>query len=345
MNLKKEAFGTIGGRGVDLYTLTNDQGMRARITNYGGILVSLEVPDRKGRLADVVLGFNRLEDYVKSSPYFGCITGRFANRIAKGKFTLDGQSYTLAANNGPNHLHGGIKGFDKVVWKAEPVQTKDRIGLSLGYVSPDGEEGYPGNLECKVTYQLTHQNELEIRYQAQTDKPTIVNLTHHSYFHLGGEGSGDVLGHELTINADRVTAVDDNLIPTGVLLPVKGTPLDFTQPAKIGARIGHVAGGYDHNFVMVREDNTLTLAARAVEPVSGRIMETWTTEPGIQFYSGNFLDGTLKGKTGKLYGKQYGFCLETQHFPDSPNQASFPTTVLRPGQTYRHETVYKFSSR
>lgn len=350
--VSKAPWGTTPeGEKVDLYTLTNAHGMKATITNYGGILVSLEVPDRDGKLADVVLGYDKLEDYIKESPYFGCIAGRYANRIAKGKFSLEGKEYTLAVNNDANHLHGGLNGFDKMVWNAAPVERGGAVGVRLTRTSPDGEEGYPGALTCQVTYALTADNALVIHYRATTDAPTVLNLTHHSYFNLNGQGEGDILDHELMINADRYTPVDETLIPTGELAPVAGTPLDFTQPTAIGARINEDfvqlvrGGGYDHNFVINRGTDRLSLAAKAYAPKTGRVMEVWTTEPGIQFYAGNFLDGTLAGKDGKKYEHRYGFCLETQHFPDSPNHPGFPSVVLRPGETYRQRTEYRFSTR
>ena len=350
--VSKAPWGTTPeGEKVDLYTLTNAHGMKATITNYGGILVSLEVPDRDGKLADVVLGYDKLEDYIKESPYFGCIAGRYANRIAKGKFSLEGKEYTLAVKNDANHLHGGLNGFDKMVWNAAPVERGGAVGVRLTRTSPDGEEGYPGALTCQVTYALTADNALVIHYRATTDAPTVLNLTHHSYFNLNGQGEGDILDHELMINADRYTPVDETLIPTGELAPVAGTPLDFTQPTAIGARINEDfvqlvrGGGYDHNFVINRGTDRLSLAAKAYAPKTGRVMEVWTTEPGIQFYAGNFLDGTLAGKDGKKYEHRYGFCLETQHFPDSPNHPGFPSVVLRPGETYRQRTEYRFSTR
>ena len=346
--IQKQAFGkTTDGQAVDLYTLTNASGVEARIMTYGGIVVSLKVPDRNGKLGDVVLGYDNLEGYLKENPYFGALIGRYGNRIAKGKFTLDGRQYTLAQNNGENHLHGGIKGFDKVVWKARELKSKDGVGLRLTYLSRDGEEGYPGNLSVTVIYTLTDKNELKIDYAATTDKKTIANLTHHSYFNLAE--SGDILGHELMLNADRFTPVDKGLIPTGELRSVKGTPMDFTEPTPIGARIEQkdeqlgFGLGYDHNWVLNKKGAELSLAARVFEPTTGRVMEVYTTEPGIQFYSGNFLDGSIKGKGGKTYHKRYGFCLEAQHFPDSPNKPSFPSTVLSPGQKYAQTTIYKFS--
>ncbi|MBN1392410.1 MAG: galactose mutarotase [Sedimentisphaerales bacterium] len=345
MNIQKQAFGkTEDGKSVDLYTLTNANGLKADIINYGGIVTSLQVPDRNGKLADIVLGCDSVNDYAKKSPYFGALIGRFGNRIAKGKFTLDGVEYTLATNDGPNHLHGGIKGFDKVVWDAKPMQTKEGPSLKLSYKSRDGEEGYPGNLSCTVIYTLTDKDELKISYEAKTDKSTVVNLTHHSYFNLAGFGSGDILGHQLQIFADNFTPVDKTLIPTGKIKAVKGTPMDFTKPMTIGSRIKQVEGGYDHNYVLNDSGGSLALAASVYEPKTGRVMEIFTTEPGIQFYSGNFLDGSIKGK-GAVYNKHAGFCLETQHFPDSPNKSSFPSVVLRPGEKYTQVTVHKFSAR
>ena len=352
MGIAKIEYGTLAdGRTAWLYTLTNANGIVAKITNYGGIVTELWVPDRTGAMGDIVLGFDNLSDYVKNNPYFGCIVGRYGNRIAKGRFTLDGVTYTLATNNGENHLHGGIKGFDKVLWQAEPVEAKDGVGLRLRYTSKDMEEGYPGTLEATVAYMLTNANELRIDYTATADKPTVCNLTHHGYFNLAGQGTGDILGHILTLNADCYTPVDAGLIPTGQIAPVKGTPMDFTKPTAIGARINRefeqirFGGGYDHNWVLNKKPDELTLAASVYEPTRGRVMEIWTTEPGVQFYAGNFLDGTLTGKGGKAYGRRCGFCLETQHYPDSPNQPNFPSTTLRPGQTYRTTTVHKFMTQ
>ena len=346
---RPEPFGTTDrGEAVSLYTLKNAHGMEARVLAYGGIIVSLQVPDRNGRLDDVVLGFDSLADYERGSPYFGAIVGRYGNRIARGRFTLDGRTYPLATNNGPNHLHGGVRGFDKVVWKVAPFQHADSVGLVLTYTSPDGEEGYPGTLQATVTYTLTDGNQLIFDYHATTDRATPVNLTQHSYFNLAGEGSGDILGHELTINADRFTAVDATLIPTGTLTPVEGTPFDFRKPTTIGARIDQKdeqlahGPGYDHNWVLNRKGSGLELAARLRDPKSGRTLEVMTIEPGVQFYAGNFLDGTIKGKGAHEYGRRSGLCLETQHFPDSPNHANFPSTVLRPGQEYRSKTVWRF---
>ena len=353
VSVETRKFGETGdGEIVYLYTLTNSKGMKAEIINYGGIVVSLYAPDRNGKFEDVVLGYDNLDDYIKETPYFGCIAGRYANRIAKGKFTLNGEEYNLAVNNGPNHLHGGIKGFDKVVWTAKPFKTATEAGVELIYVSKDGEEGYPGNLTSMVTYTLTDNNELMVNYYAYTDKATVINLTHHGYFNLEGQGKGDILDHEMMINADHFTPVDETLITTGELRPVKGTPFDFTEPTAIGARIEadneqlKYGKGYDHNWVLNRKDDkSLSLAARVYEPDSGRVMEVLTTEPGVQFYAGNFLDGTLTGKEGRVYKHRYGFCLETQHFPDSPNKPEFPSVVLKPGETYTHAAVFKFSAK
>ncbi len=346
----KSPFGKLpDGTAVDLYTLTNAKGMEAAITNFGGIIVSLKVPDSKGSLGDVTLGFKSFEPYIQNPTFFGALIGRYGNRIANGKFTLDGKTYTLPVNNGPNSLHGGIKGFHKVLWQAKPIEGPKGPALELKYLSKDGEEGYPGNLAVTVTYTLTDANELRIDYAATTDKDTVVNLTNHAYFNLDGDGSGTILDQELQLDASRFTPVDANLIPLGELKPVAGTPFDFTKPHTIGERINAAdqqierGGGYDHNFVINGPAGTLRPAAKAFSPKTGRLMEVLTTEPGMQFYSGNFLDGTLTGKTGAKYVKRTGFCLETQHFPDSPNQPSFPSTVLKPGQEYRSTTVYRFS--
>ncbi len=342
--MKKQPFGT-----ADLYVLANHNGVEAAITNYGGILVSLKVPDRTGAPGDIVLGYDTLDGYIKQSPYFGAIVGRYGNRIAKGRFALNGKEYSLALNDGENSLHGGLKGFDKVMWSARDVSTSQAPALELTYVSKDGEEGYPGTLTSKVTYTLTDANELRIDYAATTDKDTVLNLTNHSYFNLAGEGSGDVLAHEVMLAAGKFTPVNATLIPTGELKDVKGTPFDFTTPTAIGARVNEkdeqlIRGrGYDHNWVLDSGGGSLALAARVYEPKSGRVLEVLTDQPGIQFYIGNFLDGSIKGKGGKVYGHRYGFCLETQHFPDSPNQPAFPSTVLRPGQTLREVTVHKFA--
>jgi aldose 1-epimerase len=346
MSANEEPFGqTPDGRQVVLYTLTNPNGLRAKITNYGAILVSLEVPDRNGELADITLGFDSLEGYLKVHPYFGATVGRYANRIGKARFELDGVVYNLAANNGENHLHGGTKGFDKVVWKPEDVKAESqKAWVKMSYISEDGEEGYPGNMACSVTYTLTEDNELKISYEAETDKKTIVNLTNHTYFNLAGQGTGDILGHELTLSADKYTPVDEGLIPTGEIRSVTDSPMDFTSSMSIGSRINQVEGGYDHNYVL-NSGGTLALCAEVYEPTSGRVMTIHTTEPGVQLYTGNFLDGTLAGKGGKIYKKHYAFCLETQHFPDSPNKSDFPSVVLLPGQQYTSETVYTFSTR
>jgi len=348
MSIKTEPFGqTPDGQTVDLVTMTNPNGIEARIITFGGIIVSLKVPDRNGKSDDVVLGFDKLDGYIKGHPYFGAIIGRYGNRIGAAKFTLDGVEYKLATNDGPNHLHGGVKGFDKVVWKIEQSKVEgNKAILKLSYLSKDGEEGYPGNLKCIVTYTLTADNELKMRYEATTDKPTVLNLTNHSYWNIAGQGAGDVLGHELMLNADRYTPVDDGLITTGELKSVKDSPMDFTTAMTIGSRIKQVdIGGYDHNFVLNGKTGKMKLCARVYEPTSGRIMEIRTTEPGVQFYTGNFLDGTLTGKDGKIYQKHYAFCLETQHFPDSPNKPNFPSVVLRPGQKYDIATVHKFPAK
>ena len=347
MSVKVEPFGTADGQKVEIVTLTNNKGLTARITNYGGIIVSFEAPDRDGKPGDIVLGFDNLDGYLKTHPYFSAIIGRYGNRIGGAKFTLDGKEYKLAKNDGENTLHGGVKGFDKVVWKIEKAEAKgSNAVLKLSYLSRDGEEGYPGNLKCVMTYTLTADNKLEMKYEATTDKPTIVNLTNHAYWNLAGQGSGDVLSHELMINADKYTAVAKGLIPTGELADVKGAPLDFTKPMTIGLRIKQVdIGGYDHNFVLRGKSGKMKLAARVYELTSGRVMEVETTEPGVQFYSSNFLDGSLKGKQGKVYNKYGAFCLETQHYPDSPNKANFPSTVLRPGEKYETITVHTFSTK
>jgi aldose 1-epimerase len=350
-SLKKESFGkTTDGQEVELYTLSNANGVETEIATYGGIVVSIKVPDRNGKYDDVALGFDNLDGYLKGHPFFGALVGRYGNRIGKAKFTLNGKEYKLAVNNGENTLHGGAKGFDKVVWKAKPVTVKEGVALELTYLSKDGEEGYPGNLSVKVIYTLTNSDELKIDYTATTDQDTVVNLTNHTYFNLAGHGNGDILGHQIQINADRFTPVDTGLIPTGELRSVKSTPFDFTQLTAIGARVNQdeeqlkLGKGYDHNFVINGKAGTLRLAAKVVEPTTGRVMEVLTTEPGVQFYIGNFLDGSLKGKDGKVYNARYGFCLETQHFPDSPNKPDFPTTVLKKGGRYQTTTVYKFST-
>ncbi len=342
-SMNQQSLGKHDNQDVIEYTLKNANGMVVSILNYGGTVTDIIVPDRKGNPGDVVLGFDSLSGYVqKGNPFFGSLVGRYANRIANAKFELDGKTYTLAANNNGNSLHGGQKGFDKVVWTAQPSDSS----LTLTYDSKDGEEGYPGNLHAQVVYTLTGNNELKIDYTATTDKPTPVNLTNHSYFNLSAGASPTIEDHELRVNADRYTIVNDKLIPTGQLPPVKGTPMDFTTPKKIGRDLPSVKGGYDHNYVLNKSGGELSLAATAYDSASGRYMEVFTTQPGVQFYSGNFLNGTLKGgKNGNVYPKHAGFCLETQHFPDSPNQPSFPTTILKPGETYRETTVYKFSTR
>jgi aldose 1-epimerase len=350
--VEKTDFGTRDGRPVILYTLTNSQGVEVRAMNYGGIILSIRVPDSKGQLADIVLGHEKLEGYTPNPPYLGAIVGRYANRIANGTFTLDGKTYTLPKNDGPNTLHGGLtRTFDKVVWDAEPLKGKN--GVAFSYLSKDGEEGFPGNLKVTVTYTLTEGNALIIDYAATTDKSTPINVSQHSYFNLKGEGNGDILDHEIMINADRFTPVDKNLIPTGELRPVKGTPFDFTTSTKIGARIDdnyeqlELGHGYDHNFVLNNKpnENGLVLAARVHEPTSGRSLEVWTTQPGVQFYSGNFLDGSVTGKEGHVYKRRYGLCLETQHFPDSPNHPDFPSSILKPGEKFHQTTVFKFSAK
>ena len=337
---------------MELFTLTNAHGIEVRLTNYGGIITSLKTPDRSGRFDDIVLGYDSLSGYLLNSPYFGAIVGRYGNRIARGRFMLDGTSYRLAVNNGPNNLHGGIRGFDKVVWNAEPFRTDGTEGVALEYTSADMEEGFPGTLRARVTYTLTNDNRLIVDYQATTDKPTPVNLTQHSYWNLAGDGSRDILAHVLTINADSMTPVDSTLIPTGEISAVAGTPFDFRTPMPIGARIDQrrytqirYGGGYDHNFVLNRGSavaDSLVHAAHVTEPSTGRTLDVFTTEPGIQFYSGNFLDGSITGKAGHIYKYRYGLALETQHYPDSPNHANFPSTILRPGQQYRTRTVFAF---
>ena len=347
----KAPFGTADGKSVDLYTLRNVRGVEAKITNYGGILVSLKVPDRNGKFDDVVLGFNDLDTYLKGHPYFGALIGRYGNRIAKGRFTLNGVEYKLAVNNGENTLHGGVKGFDKVVWTGKELKTKAGPAVMLTYLSKDGEEGYPGNLTVRVVYTLTNNNELKIQYSATTDKDTVTNLTHHSYFNLAGEGNGDILSHVVTINGSRFLPTDAGSIPTGELRKVTGTPFDFLTAHAIGERINQdeeqlkLGNGYDHNWIIDGRAGTLRLAATAYDATSGRTMQVWSTEPGMQFYSGNFLDGTLTGKSGKIYQRRFGFCFETQHYPDSPNHPAFPTTTLKKGTTYRSTTIYRFGSK
>jgi len=349
---EKKPFGkTPDGQPIDLYVLTNKNGVEAAITNYGGAVVSLKVPDRNGKFADVVLGYDSLDGYVNDKSYFGAIVGRYGNRIGHAQFSLDGKTYTLAKNNGENSLHGGIKGFNKAVWPAKELPVKNGQSLELTYLSKDGEEGFPGDLHVRVVYTLTDSNELKIEYSATTDKKTVVNLTNHTYFNLAGPGSGDILGHQLVIEADKFTPVDASLIPTGEFRDVQGTPLDFRKATAIGVRIDQddeqlkLGHGYDHNFVLRRAAGApISLAARVVEPNTGRVLEVWTTEPGVQFYTGNFLDGTARGKGGLTYARRSAFCLETQHFPDSPNQPKFPSVVLNPGEKYTTTTAYKFTT-
>lgn len=340
---------------IQLATLKNSHSMTVKVTNYGATVTSILVPDRNGKLSDVALGYNRVEDYMNAvdKPYFGAIVGRYGNRIAKGKFTIGNETYKLAVNNGENHLHGGVIGFDKVVWTMQAVPVSNGQSVKLTYLAKDKEEGYPGNLQIAVTYTLTNENELKVDYLATTDKATPVNLTQHTYFNLKGEGEGDILDHELMLNAESYTPTDVGAIPTGEIASVKGTPLDFTSAKPIGRDINSTheqikfGMGFDHNFVIKRPsgDHSMQLAARVHEPKSGRVMEVLTTEPGIQFYCGNFLDGRLKGKAGKAYVQRGGFCLETQHYPDSPNQPKFPSTILEPGKKYETSTVYKFSTK
>jgi aldose 1-epimerase len=351
-SISKRAYGTThDGKAVDEYTLTNAKGMVVKIITLGGIITAIHVPDRSGKLADVVLGCNNVADYETKSAYFGALIGRWGNRIANAGFTLNGKTYKLAANDGPNSLHGGLKGFDKQIWAAKEIDGGTGIGLELTYLSPDGEEGYPGNLSVTVTYTLTDDNAINISYSAATDQTTVVNLTNHSYFNLSGSGSGTIYDHIVQINADRYTPVNGALTPTGELAPVAGTPFDFRSPKVVngGLRSSHqqmVYGrGYDHNFVLNRQSNSgLEMAARVYDPASGRTMEVWTTEPALQFYTGNFLDGTVVGSSGRLIRQGDGFCMETQHYPDSPNQPDFPTTTLNPDETYQTTTVYKFGT-
>ncbi|MBC8134309.1 MAG: galactose mutarotase [Fibrella sp.] len=341
---------TADGQPVSLYTLTNHHGMSVKITNFGSVITSIRVPDRKGRLGEVTLGYDQLKPYLSNAggTYFGALIGRYGNRIAKGKFTLNGKEYTLATNNAPNHLHGGEIGFHQVLWKATPSVAKDKPSLTLTYRSKDGEEGYPGNLDTKVVYTLTDDNAIKIEYSAATDADTVVNLTQHSYFNLSGGGT--ILDHRLQVNADQFTPIDATSIPLGELRSVAGTPFDFRKSIPVGARINQDdtqlknGKGYDHNFVL-RQPGRAVIAAHVYSPRTGRTLTVSTTEPGIQFYSGNFLDGTLVGSGGKVYRKRYGFCLEAQHFPDSPNRTTFPTTTLKPGETYRQTTVYRFGIR
>jgi aldose 1-epimerase len=345
--IRVESFGqTPDGKEVTLYNLENANGLKAKVIDYGAILVSLEVPDRDGKPADIALGFDDLDSYVKRNPLFGATVGRYANRISNARFTLDGVEHKLTANAGKNHIHGGgEKRFDKVIWKGRPSQNEEGVCVQFTHLSKDGEEGFPGNLNCIVTYTLTNKNELKISYKATTDKPTVINLTNHSYFNLAGAGNGDVLGHQIMINADLYTPAGEGLIPTGEIHTVKNTPLDFTEPKTIGSRIDQLkeTRGYDHNYVLKKSNGPLNLASRVYEPASGRFMEVYTTEPGMQFYTANGMRD-VKGKDGKVYQRHYGFCLETQHFPDSPNKSHFPSTVLRPGREYNTVTIFKFST-
>ena len=344
MNLDKTTLGsTPDGDWVDEYILANANGLKAKVMTYGATLTTVESPDRNGRSAIVTLYLDSLEAYLAGHPFFGSIAGRYANRIAKGRFTLEGETYRLATNNGPNHLHGGLKGFDKAVWAAKPIEGQGFVGVWLSHESPDGDEGYPGTLTAEVSYTISSDNQLKMEYTARTDRPTHVNLTNHAYWNLSGAGSGEVLGHELTINADRYLPVDETLIPLGEPASVRDTPLDFTEPTTIGARIKQVEPGYDHCYVLNRQkEDELSFAARAIDPNSGRVMEVHTTQPGIQLYTANFLDGTL-AVAGSPCRKHHGFCLETQHYPDSPNKPQYPSTVLRPGEVYHQVTVHKFS--
>jgi len=350
-NVKRERFGALpDGRTVDAFTLTNARGVEVRAITYGGIITNILVPDRSGHAGDIVLGYDSLAGYLKASPYFGAIIGRYGNRIANSRFTLDGKAYHLPANDGKNSLHGGTVGFDKVVWDAQPLPPDSGAGIVLSHTSPSGDQGYPGALTVHVTYRLSDSNQLIVDYEATTDAPTPVNLTQHSYFDLAGAGAGDILGHWLTIYADSFTPIDSTLIPTGKLAPVAGTPFDFRSATPIGARIAAAdeqlkrGRGYDHNFVLNGSPGLdhLVHAAHVLEPGSGRTLDVYTSEPGIQFYSGNFLDGSITGKAGRVYGHRFGFCLETQHYPDSPNQRAFPSTILRPGRTYRSRTIFTF---
>jgi aldose 1-epimerase len=348
-HVMKSLFGTTPeGEAVELYTLSNVNGVKISAATYGCIITELQVPDQNGAFDDVVLGFETLDDYLAGHPYLGAVVGRYSNRIAAGRFVLDGVEYRLATNNGPNHLHGGVRGFDKVIWQGQGLADDQGAGVTFTYTSRDGEEGYPGTMAIRVTYRLTDSNELICGYHATADRATHVNLTQHSYFNLAGRDARDILGHEMMINADHFTPVDSTLIPTGELRDVSGTPLDFRKPTRIGSRIDKdeeqlkLANGYDHNYVLSRPDDSLVLAARVHEPVTGRVMEVYTSEPGVQLYTGNFLDGRITGKGGGMYGKHQGFCLETQHFPDSPNQPHFPSTVLRPDDSYTSQTIFRF---
>lgn len=350
MEVTKKEFGIIENKTISLYTLTNSNGMEMNVTNYGCIVTSIKVPDKNGQINDIVLGFNELKDYLEDNPYFGCVVGRYGNRIANGKFSINGNEYILAQNDGTNNLHGGVKGFNKQVWSADEIKNDTYAGIEFKYLSKDGEEGFPGDLSVTVTYTINDNNEFKIDYKATTDKITICNLTHHSYFNLAGERSGSILDHQILIKANKYTPVDSNIITTGELADVSGSPFDLRVPTTIGNHINDdnpqlkYAGGYDHNWVIDRPDGSkeLLLAATVKDPGTGRKMDVLTTEPGIQFYSGNFLDGTLTGKSGLKYQFRSGLCLETQHFPDSPNKPGFPTTILKPGQLYNTSTIYKF---
>nr|PZN33013.1 MAG: galactose-1-epimerase [Chloroflexota bacterium] len=351
MALQHQVWGTTAdGAAVDLFTLTSGAGLEARVMTYGATLVSLRAPDRAGNVSEVTLGFDTLDAYLAGHPFFGSVVGRYGNRIAGGRFQLGGATFQLARNNGPNHLHGGERGFDKVLWRARELSGGDEPAVELTYLSPDGEEGYPGNLSVAVTYTLTAQGELRIDYRATTDRETVVNLTNHAYFNLAG--GGPIYEHELELAAEHFLPTDATQIPTGERRPVRGTVMDFTTPTPIGARIHaddeqlrFANGGYDHTWVLSEESGTYRLAARVYEPRSGRVMEVFTTQPGVQFYTGNFLDGSLRGRGGQVYAKHTGFCLETQHFPDSPNHPDFPSTVLAPGEEYRHTTAFRFGAR
>lgn len=350
MDVKESVFGTFEGKEVKEFKLTNNNGMEVKLINYGAIVTSILAPDREGQFENVVLGFDApdgywTEPYSSDVCYLGAIVGRYGNRIAEGRFSLMGEEYILAVNNAPNHLHGGIKGFDKVVWEARTIREENYVGVELSYVSADGEEGYPGTFQIRVQYLLTDDNELKIEYFGDIDKACPVNVTHHGYFNLNGNAKRDILNHVLMIQAERYTVVDQTLIPTGELRPVEGTPMDFRKPMTIGSRIDSVDGGYDHNYVLSETVTDLRKVVEVVEPESGRMMEVFTTEPGVQFYSGNFLNGSLTGNGGARFNRHWGFCLETQHFPDSPNQPAFPSTILEPGQKYRQTTIYRFGVR
>ncbi len=347
--MMRQQFGVLpDGRSVGLFVLENSNGCSASVTDFGATVTSLVAPDNRRGLSDIVLGFDTLDSYLAGHPYFGSTIGRFGNRIADGRFTLDGQVYHLAQNNGPNHLHGGSTGFGMLLWRVTSDTSPDTQQLQLSHTSPDGEEGYPGRMQISVTFTLSDANELRIDSLATTDRPTIVNLTNHSYFNLAGPAGDTILDHEIMINADHFTPVNADLIPTGEIRPVEGTPMDLRRINRIGSRIDddddqlRLANGYDHNWVLNRSGEEPTLAAKVHEPISGRMLEVLTTEPGVQFYTGNFLDGSFVGRTGKPYGRRSGFCLETQHFPDSPNQPGFPSTVLRPGETWQSTTIYRF---